>query len=80
MATKKPSDKSTKAEILEAYNELLKEKAAIKSQFEQVAKNNHSGSLQPKKEEIATMSQPITAQEKMNYIIDNLLKNSTWIW
>jgi uncharacterized coiled-coil protein SlyX len=74
MATKKPSDKSTKAEILEAYNELLKEKAAIKSQFEQVAKNNNSGSIQPKKEDVATMNQPITAQEKMNYIINNLLK------
>ena len=40
MATKKPNDKSTKVEILQAYDELAKEKAALKSQIEQLEKKN----------------------------------------
>ena len=46
MAVKKPTDKNTKAEILQAYEELAKEKAALKTQLEQ--EPQRKASLQPK--------------------------------
>lgn len=39
MVTKKPSVKNTKAEILEAFDELANQKAALKSQVEQLTKD-----------------------------------------
>ena len=42
MAAKKPSQKNTKAEILQAYNELAKEKALLKAEFEQKLKEKES--------------------------------------
>jgi hypothetical protein len=75
MPVKKPNEKNTKAEILEAYNELVKEKAEVKSQLEHLAKENKSPTNQPKIEPKPTMNQqPTNIQQKMNYIIENLGK------
>lgn len=73
MVSKKPSAKSTKAEILAAYNELTKEKSTIKSQLDQSAKEKPS----LVKEEIVVvskMNQSLTVQQKMNLTIENLEK------
>lgn len=75
MATKKPNERNTKAEILEAFNELVKEKAALKSQVDQLSKEK-----QPVVKEIQTvetkltMNQTQSVQQKMNYIIESLAK------
>lgn len=72
MAAKKLNEKSTKAEILQAYEELAKEKATLKSQVEQISKENNSvvKPLAP----TTNMNQPQTVQQKMNFIIENLKK------
>jgi hypothetical protein len=82
MPTKKPSDRSTKAEILEAYNELAKEKTALKSQFEQLQKNTTSAPSTTSSKPIIetntsaknTMSQSQSLQQKMNSTIESLAK------
>lgn len=83
MAVKKPTDKSTKAEILQAYEELAQEKAALKSQLDQALKDNKSVASQPvtpvikeqpKAEPKTVMSQPSTVQQKMNNTIESLAK------
>jgi hypothetical protein len=82
MPTKKPSDRSTKAEILEAYNELAKEKTALKSQFEQLQKNTTSAPSTTSNKPIIetntsaknTMSQSQSLQQKMNSTIESLAK------
>ena len=77
MATKKPTDKNTKAEILQAYEELVKEQAALKTQLEQKATEKPPATKeQPKTEskpepKIA-MTQPTTIQQKMNNTIQSL--------
>ena len=77
MATKKPTDKNTKAEILQAYEELVKEQAALKTQLEQKATEKPLATKeQPKPEskpepKIA-MTQPNTIQQKMNNTIQSL--------
>lgn len=38
MVEKKPTEQNTKVENLQAYEELAKEKAALKSQLDQVSK------------------------------------------
>ncbi|MDJ0734258.1 MAG: hypothetical protein QNJ47_09315 [Nostocaceae cyanobacterium] len=73
MATRKPNAKNTKAEILQAYEELLKEKAALKSQIDQKAKNSASNQT-PKPEVKMSTNQPSNVQQKMNFIIDGLGK------
>ncbi|MBD2776112.1 hypothetical protein [Iningainema tapete] len=72
MAAKKLNEKSTKAEILQAYEELAKEKTALKSQIDQISKENNSvvKPLAP----TTNMNQPQTVQQKMNFIIENLKK------
>ncbi|MBD2353487.1 hypothetical protein H6G41_02425 [Tolypothrix sp. FACHB-123] len=79
MVAKKPTDKSTKAEILQAYEELAKEAASVKTQLNQVLKENQSLSQssskdKPKIEPKTTMNQPSTVQQKMNYTIESLAK------
>ena len=77
MATKKPTDKNTKAEILQAYEELVKEQAALKTQLEQKPTEKPPATKeQPKTEskpepKIA-MTQPTTIQQKMNNTIQSL--------
>lgn len=75
MVVKKPTDKSTKAEILQAYEELAKETVAVKTQLSQVLKENQSVTKEkPKLEPTPVMNQPITVQQKMNYTIESLAK------
>ncbi|BAY12367.1 hypothetical protein [Calothrix sp. NIES-2098] len=75
MVAKKPTDKSTKAEILQAYEELAKEAAAVKSQLNQALKENQSVAKEkPKLEPKPTMNPQSTVQQKMNYTIESLAK------
>jgi hypothetical protein len=76
---KKPTDKNTKVEILQAYEELLKEQAALKSQFEQAVKLNNSTPAiavkdKPVSEPKTTMNSSASIQQKMNYTIESLMK------
>ena len=73
MAAKKPTDKNTKAEILQAYEELVKEQTALKSQLEQKPTEKSSAPKeQPKPEPKIAMTQPTTIQQKMNNTIQSL--------
>ncbi|MDZ8053074.1 MAG: hypothetical protein RMX68_003310 [Aulosira sp. ZfuVER01] len=75
MVVKKPTDKSTKAEILQAYEELAKETAAVKTQLNQALKENQSVAKEkPKLEPKTTMNPQSTVQQKMNYTIESLAK------
>ncbi len=82
MPTKKPSDRSTKAEILEAYNELAKEKTVLKSQFEQLQKSTSSAPSTTSNKPVIetntsaknTMNQSQSLQQKMNSTIESLTK------
>ena len=71
MAVRKPNAKNTKAEILQAYEELLKEKAALKSQSSQ---KQNSTNQTPKPEVKMSVNQPNNVKQKMNFIIDGLAK------
>jgi uncharacterized coiled-coil protein SlyX len=75
VVVKKPTDKNTKVEILQAYEELAKEKAALKSELEKVAKENQSGTKEePKLEQKIVMNQLSSVQQKMNNTIESLAK------
>ncbi len=77
MIVKKPNAKSTKAEILEAFEELASEKAELKSQLDRLAKDRQNLTIkeqpisQPAKE---VMNQSQSVQQKMNYTIESLVK------
>ena len=79
MAAKKPNQKNTKAEILQAYNELAKEKALLKAEYEQklqVSKANNINT--PISNEVpvknSKINQSAEAQQKMNSTIASLSK------
>ncbi|MBD2663278.1 hypothetical protein B6N60_03146 [Richelia sinica FACHB-800] len=80
MPVKKPSDKNTKAEILQAYEELTKEQEFLKSQLEKVQKETQSlakekSKSEPKPEPKTNIMQPqTTVQQKMNNTIESLVK------
>ncbi|MDZ8093400.1 MAG: hypothetical protein RMZ42_15910 [Nostoc sp. DedQUE05] len=75
MVVKKPTDKNTKVEILQAYEELAKEKAALKSELDKVGKESQSGTKeQPKLEQKIAMNQLSSVQQKMNNTIESLAK------
>ncbi|UKO97769.1 hypothetical protein [Nostoc sp. UHCC 0870] len=75
MTTKKLTDKNTKAEILQAYEDLTKETSALKLQINQGLKEKESvNKEQPKAEPKQLINQPVTIQQKMNYTIENLAK------
>ncbi|HLO86670.1 MAG TPA: hypothetical protein VK203_16955 [Nostocaceae cyanobacterium] len=87
MPPKKPNEKNTKAEILQAYEELAKEQATLKSQLEQALKENQSApkekpkaepkiepKAEPKVEPKTAMNQQATIQQKMNNTIESLAK------
>ncbi|AFY32079.1 hypothetical protein [Calothrix sp. PCC 7507] len=75
MALKKPNDKNTKVEILQAYEELAKETIAAKSQLNQLLKEQQSVTKErPLAEPKISMSQPSTIQQKMNNTIESLAK------
>lgn len=77
MSAKKPTDKNTKAEILQAYEELVKEQAALKAQLEQkpIEKppaTKEQPKPEPKPEPKIAMTQSTTIQQKMNNTIQSL--------
>ncbi|KST63711.1 hypothetical protein [Mastigocoleus testarum] len=79
MVAKKPNQKNTKAEILQAYNELAKEKALLKAEYEQklqVSKANNINT--PISNEVpvknSKTNQSTEAQQKMNSTIESLSK------
>ena len=74
MVTKKPSAKSTKAEILTAYDELTQEKADLKSQLDRIAKQPSSVKEKQIVVEEQKMNKSQTLQQKMNYTIESLGK------
>lgn len=75
MAVKKPNDKNTKVEILQAYEDLAKETTALKSQLSQVLKDSQSASKEkPQVEQNTFMNQASSIQQKMNYTIESLAK------
>jgi uncharacterized coiled-coil protein SlyX len=75
VAGKKPTDKNTKAEILQAYEELAKETAGLKNQLNQVQKDNQTVNKdKPKVEQTTPMNKQTTIQQKMNYTIESLTK------
>lgn len=75
MAARKPNDKNTKVEILQAYEELAKEKAALKSEIDQLEKGSQSATVEKAKLEPKTaMNQSSNVQQKMNSTIESLAK------
>jgi uncharacterized coiled-coil protein SlyX len=78
MPAKKLTEKSTKAEILQAYEELANEKATLKSQMDKVIKENSYVSNEKPKVEVKSITQPMTQtttiQQRMNYTIESLAK------
>ncbi|BAY40165.1 hypothetical protein NIES2111_45480 [Nostoc sp. NIES-2111] len=75
MTVKKLTDKNTKAEILQAYEDLNKEAATLKSQLSQVAKEISSTNKEkPKSEPNPPMNQSANIQQRMNYTIESLAK------
>ncbi|GBE93312.1 hypothetical protein [Nostoc cycadae] len=77
MASKKLTDKNTKAEILQAYEELTKEASGLKTQINQATKANQNVDVdieKPKVEPNTIMTQPATIQQKMNFTIESLAK------
>ncbi|MTJ54497.1 hypothetical protein FJR38_18465 [Anabaena sp. UHCC 0253] len=73
MPAKKPTDKNTKAEILQAYEELVKEQAALKNQLEQKPKEKPAAPKeQTTPEPKIAMTQTTTIQQKMNNTIQSL--------
>jgi hypothetical protein len=72
MATRKPSDKNTKVEILQAYDELAKDKAALKSQLDQLQNGSQFTQEKPNLEPTTAMNQSSTIQQKMNFTIESL--------
>jgi uncharacterized coiled-coil protein SlyX len=77
MPTKKTNEKNTKSEILEAYNEIVKEKTALQSQLEQLAKERDSVQKNLRNSTIENkpvMNQASTIQQKMNFTIESLAK------
>ncbi|MEM7553241.1 MAG: hypothetical protein AAF378_03930 [Cyanobacteria bacterium P01_A01_bin.84] len=77
MAAKIPNQKNTKAEILQAYNELAKEKALLKSQLDQNLKENKSSNVKSSNSvsiKKSNSNQSNEVQQKMNYTIESLSK------
>ena len=72
MATKRPTEKSTKAEILTAFDELMKEKKELETQLMQKPETPtapRNGNNKPSTEVII---KPVPKQQKMESIIDGL--------
>lgn len=74
----KPSDKNTKAQILEAYDALLEERKALESQLRQLQKEKKAqspvNSEKPLHQSGTTISQKHVANDKMMDAIDSLTK------
>ncbi|MEH2460222.1 hypothetical protein [Nostoc sp.] len=75
MVGKKPTDKNTKVEILQAYEELAQEKARLKLQLDEISKENQSGTKEQLKiEQKIAINQLYSVQEKMSNTIESLEK------
>ncbi|MFB2976158.1 hypothetical protein [Microseira sp. BLCC-F43] len=72
MATKRPTEKSTKAEILTAYNELMKEKKELESQIVQKPETQTTPRNGNGKTNNEVIIKPVPKQQKMESIIDGL--------
>ena len=74
----KPSDKNTKAQILEAYDELLQERKTLESQLKQLQKEikDKPPVASDKKihQPVTVMNQQTVVQDKMVYTIDSIVK------
>ena len=68
MATKRPTEKNTKAEILTAFNDLLKEKKALEAQLAQGGNGTVSHQNGNGKFANGAKSSPI-AQQQMKHIL-----------
>lgn len=75
---KKPSNKNTKAQILEAYDELLEERKAIEAQLKQLQKEKKSSSpvasAQKPDKPVTEMKQQQVVSDRMIYTIDSIVK------
>lgn len=77
---KKPTDKNTKAQILEAYEELLKERKVLESQLKQAQKetkdqsNSTVASDNNRQQPVKAMNQSPIMEDKMIDTINNLAK------
>lgn len=70
---KRPSDKNTKAEILTAFDELLKEKKALESQLMQgVSEKQPEPRLNGKSSSGSGVMTSVQGQQKMDYILEGL--------
>jgi hypothetical protein len=76
MANKEPSDRNTKAEILSAYKELVKEKNALKTEVQKMSRNKAEivVTQQPSLPLSNTLHTEALVARKMNQIIENLSK------
>jgi chromosome segregation ATPase len=80
MAAKKPTERNTKAEILEAFDEVAKEKAELKAQLDRLSKENQvlekqtatKDTTNPQPKTIMDRSQSL--QQQMNNTIEGLAK------
>ena len=74
----KPSDKNTKAQILEAYDELLQEQKALETQLKQIQKETKDKPPVVSEKKInppvTTMNQQQVVGDKMFYTIDSIVK------
>ncbi|MEO0842286.1 MAG: hypothetical protein AAF063_25730 [Cyanobacteria bacterium J06643_5] len=75
MPANKINQRNTKNEILEAYDELAKERLALKKQVDQLVKAGNSVKADNfKKTEKPPLSQYSKVQQKMNFTIESLAK------
>ncbi|NER26692.1 MAG: hypothetical protein F6J89_03435 [Symploca sp. SIO1C4] len=78
MMTSKPSNKQTKAQILEAYDQLLAERKALETELKQLQKTKKDkAAVTPEttsSEAIKGMKQPQVVQDKMIDTINSLLQ------
>lgn len=71
--SKRVSDRNTKAEILEAYQELSKEKTALQAQVKKLNSTPHFTQPTPTEEVKPMISTPSIKKPKMQQTIDDLL-------
>lgn len=72
MATKRPNEKNTKAEILTAFNELLKENKELEAQIMQKPETPTAPRNGNSKSSSEVIIKPVPKQQKMESIIDGL--------
>lgn len=77
---KKPGERATKAQIFEAFDELMEEKKAVETQLKQIQKEAQAKpsvavkEKQPVVEATKVMSQTQIIENKMNYTLESLAK------